>query len=108
MNSTSINTGVFQVSKVTTCIALFQSRVLLLLEGSGLVRLVVVPFVLATRELLDQVGAGLILIPFLRYVLLPSLLLNIKSRYQIFQLISPVYCVSDLWRSSSTGKVTLQ
>ena len=46
-----------EVSKLTTCIALFQSLVLLLLEGSGLVRLVVVPFVLATRELLNQIGA---------------------------------------------------
>ena len=45
------------MSKLTTCIALFQSLVLLLLlEGSGLVRLVV-PFVLATWELLDYVGA---------------------------------------------------
>jgi len=71
------------VSKLTTCIALFQSLVLLLLEGSGLVRLVV-PFVLAMWELLDQVGAGLALISFLRHVLLSSLLLNIKSHYQIF------------------------
>ena len=61
----------------------FQSFVLLL-EGSGLVRLVVVPFVLATWELLDHVSAGLALIFFLRCILLPSLLLNIKSCYQVF------------------------
>ena len=68
------------MSKLTTCIAFFQGLILLLLEGSDLVRLVV-PFVLAMWELLDQVGAGLALISFLRHVLLPSLLLNIKSRY---------------------------
>ena len=45
------------MSKLTTCIALFQSLVLLL-EGSGLVRLVVL-FVLAMWELLDQVDAVL-------------------------------------------------
>ena len=45
-----------EVSKLTTSITFFQSLILFLLEGSGLVRLVVVPFVLATRELLDQVG----------------------------------------------------
>ena len=45
------------MSKLTTSIALFESFVLLLfLEGSALVRLVV-PFVLATWELLDYVGA---------------------------------------------------
>ena len=72
------------MSKLTTCIALFQSLVLFLLEGSGLVRLVLVPFVLATWELLDQIDAGLTLISFLRHVLLSSLLLNIKSCYQVF------------------------
>jgi len=73
-----------EVSKLTTSIAFFQSLLLLLLEGIGLVRLVVVPFVLATWELLDHIGAGLALISFLRCVLLPSLLLNIKSCYQVF------------------------
>ena len=73
-----------EVSKLTTSITDFQSLILLLLEGSGLVRVVVVPFVLAMWELLDQVGAGLALISFLKCVLLPSLLLNIKSCCQIF------------------------
>ena len=54
-----------------------------LLEGSGLVGLVV-PFVLTTWELLDHVCTELALIFFFKHILLPSLLLNIKSRYQIF------------------------
>ena len=65
---------------------------LLLLEVSSLHRLgergLVIPFVLAIGFLLHHVGARLTL-SFLSSVLSPSLLLNIKRRYQIFNRYLP-------------------
>src|SRR3954469_16443466 len=63
-------------------------QLLLLLEGCSLFRLVerglIVPFVLAEGLLLHHVGARLTLASSLSSVLSPSLLLNIKRRYEVF------------------------
>ena len=74
------------MSSVTACEASFLGVcILLLLEGSRLDRLVGCLLVLAVWVvLLHLVGAIITLASFLRSILSPSFLLNIKRCYQIF------------------------
>ena len=74
-----------EMSPITACEANSFAVCFLLLEGSSLDRLVGSLFVLAVWVvLLHHVGARVTLTSILKNILSPSLLLNIKRCYQVF------------------------